>query len=673
MKKVILAIASLGFHFIHAQDLIITGIIDGPLTGGTPKAIELYATANIADLSLYGVGSANNGEGSDDAELILSGSAVNGAFIYVATESTEFNNFFGFSPDFTGGAANINGDDAIELFYDVTGLFSGAESVIDVFGDINVDGTGEAWEYLDGWAYRNNVSGPDGSTFTLANWSFSGTNALDMESTNGTASTPFPVGTYTPIAGDFTAPVWSTSFPHLDNLTATSFDLFGQIDEPGTIYFVGIANDDTAPSSAQVVAGSAPGGVLFSGSIVVPSALSPVSTNVSGLVEGLNYDVYIVAQDDEGVPNLQSSPIKLNFPPEFVAITEFLNNSLGNDGADPAIGNETTNEWIELFNYGTNAVDLTGWSISDEGSDNDIIGAITINPGDFVILAKSKTYFEAQWLSGVPNARVIELAITLADGEDEIILSDPDGNLIWSLSYVDDETAGDATYLGTSENSSSTSFVIVRDGNDNTGTLGYEDTGDGLTTTSTIGDTGSPLQGAYAQPLPVELISFSGVDGMGVAALEWKTMTEINNSGFEVQKSLDGESFEKIGFVSGNGNSSQIIDYQFTDYSFYQPAYYRLRQIDYNGASELSKTIFLISEEHSLMSIYPNPVRGYVRIETFLEAFELVIVDLSGRKVFAERVSKSEAETAILQLEKGIYSVSFSDQHSSQSFKFVKK
>lgn len=51
------------------SNLVITGIIDGPLPGGLPKAIELYASADIADLSIYGVGSANNGGGSDGVEF----------------------------------------------------------------------------------------------------------------------------------------------------------------------------------------------------------------------------------------------------------------------------------------------------------------------------------------------------------------------------------------------------------------------------------------------------------------------------------------------------------------------------------------------------------------------------------------------------------------------------
>ena len=53
----------------HAQDLVITGVVDGPLTGGTPKAIEFCALNDIPDLSAYGFGSANNGGGSDGEEF----------------------------------------------------------------------------------------------------------------------------------------------------------------------------------------------------------------------------------------------------------------------------------------------------------------------------------------------------------------------------------------------------------------------------------------------------------------------------------------------------------------------------------------------------------------------------------------------------------------------------
>ena len=171
------------------DNMVITAAFDGPLSGGTPKGIELYVINEIADLSQYGIGSANNGGGSDGEEFTFpSSSATAGQYIYVASDSAQFNNWFGFDADYVSGSANINGDDAMELFYN--GL------VIDVFGDINVDGTGQPWDYMDGWAYRNSSTGPDGSTFVLNSWSFSGTNALDGESLNSTAVSPIPVGTF---------------------------------------------------------------------------------------------------------------------------------------------------------------------------------------------------------------------------------------------------------------------------------------------------------------------------------------------------------------------------------------------------------------------------------------------------------------------------------------------
>ena len=191
--------------FVHSAvaavtgDLVITGVVDGPLSGGVPKAIELYVVNNIADLSIYGVGSANNGGGSDGEEFTFPAvGATAGDFIYVASESVGFSTFFGFAPDYTSAAASINGDDAIELFMN--------GGVVDVFGDINVDGTGQPWDHLDGWAYRADGTGVDGTTFVLGNWSFSGPNALDGETTNGTAATPFPIGTYSTGAGPAISP-----------------------------------------------------------------------------------------------------------------------------------------------------------------------------------------------------------------------------------------------------------------------------------------------------------------------------------------------------------------------------------------------------------------------------------------------------------------------------------
>lgn len=171
------------------SNLIITGIIDGPLSGGTPKAIELYALNDIADLSIYGLEAATNGAASTGVEFSLSGSATAGDYIYVASETPNFNTFFGFNPTFVNGVANINGDDAIVLFENGT--------IVDVFGEIGVDGTGRPWEHLDGWAYRNRGSVPS-SIFNDTEWTFSGVNALDDDAanTNSTATPSWPIGSF---------------------------------------------------------------------------------------------------------------------------------------------------------------------------------------------------------------------------------------------------------------------------------------------------------------------------------------------------------------------------------------------------------------------------------------------------------------------------------------------
>lgn len=172
-----------------SPSLIIAGVMDGPLTGGTPKCVEFYALEDIADLSIYGFGSANNGGGTDGQEFTFPAiSLTAGSYFRVGTDSTNFNTFFGFFPESSHpSAGNINGDDAIELFMNST--------VVDVFGDINVDGTGTAWDYLDGWAYRVDGSLPNNGVFNINEWVFSGVNALDNEASNATASNPYPTGT----------------------------------------------------------------------------------------------------------------------------------------------------------------------------------------------------------------------------------------------------------------------------------------------------------------------------------------------------------------------------------------------------------------------------------------------------------------------------------------------
>ncbi len=238
------------------NSLVLTAVYDGPLTGGTPKGVEIFVLQNVADLSLYGLGSANNGGGTDGQEFTFPAvPATAGSFIYVATEATEFTNFFGFAPDYTAsGPMGINGDDAVELFENGV--------VIDTFGDIDTDGTGEAWEYTDGWAYRNSNTGPDGG-FVIANWTFSGTDALEGGTTNGTTSSPLPIASY-------------INTLSTEAFTATTFKVFPN---PSTNGFVNISSPNAEAISVNVY------DVL--GKQVLNNTITNNRLNVSSLNSGL--------------------------------------------------------------------------------------------------------------------------------------------------------------------------------------------------------------------------------------------------------------------------------------------------------------------------------------------------------------------------------------------------
>ena len=186
-----------------APALLIAGVADPEPSDGNggntagPKMVELYVLEDIADMSIYGVGVANNGGGSDGIEFTFPAVTAAAGDCITYTDSlnaVKFETFFGFPATFlvpSGGvsAAGHNGDDAIELFENGT--------VVDVFGDQNVDGSGTIWDYKDGWVYRN--FGAQASTvFIESDWIYSGVAALESNDNtmNSEFANPFPTCTY---------------------------------------------------------------------------------------------------------------------------------------------------------------------------------------------------------------------------------------------------------------------------------------------------------------------------------------------------------------------------------------------------------------------------------------------------------------------------------------------
>lgn len=141
--------------------------------------------------------------------------------------------------------------------------------------------------------------------------------------------------------------------------------------------------------------------------------------------------------------------------------------------------------------------------------------------------------------------------------------------------------------------------------------------------------------------LPVELTSFTAsVNLNGDVELHWTTSTEINNHGFEVERKTENSDFTSVGFVKGNGTTTEQKVYSFTDRKL-EPGryYYRLKQIDYNGQFEYSQVVevyILKITEFSLEQNYPNPFNPSTKISwqsPVASHQTLKIYDLLGNEI----------------------------------------
>lgn len=152
------------------------------------------------------------------------------------------------------------------------------------------------------------------------------------------------------------------------------------------------------------------------------------------------------------------------------------------------------------------------------------------------------------------------------------------------------------------------------------------------------------VQGGLINPLPVELVWFEAVKKAGEVALSWETASEKNNAGFEVQVSADGKQFEALDFVAsqnGNAGYSQRYAYSHKTESREGLVYYRLKQIDLNGAIAFypAKVVDL-GRFKPTVAVFPNPFQDAIKVSletTRPETAEILVTDMSGKAIYTAR------------------------------------
>ncbi len=240
MKKIYQLLLVLITTATFGQTPVITAIVDGTCSGGTPKMIEIFAQGQV-DFSQFTLQRQSNGGGfTSDFDLSVFGT-VTDDYIYVYDAADE-NAFLAEFPSAASKTkektsfASGNGDDAFRIV-------DASNTVIDIFGVENEDGTGKFWEYKDSYAKRN-TGAPASATMIQSDWTFGGPDFLDGKCGGNTFEAEMG-GIQTYYQAPASGPYFTEGFENGGNFPA------GWTLTNGTYDWAIDQGDDHGPNSAQ--------------------------------------------------------------------------------------------------------------------------------------------------------------------------------------------------------------------------------------------------------------------------------------------------------------------------------------------------------------------------------------------------------------------------------------
>ncbi len=177
--------------------------------------------------------------------------------------------------------------------------------------------------------------------------------------------------------------------------------------------------------------------------------------------------------------------------------------------------------------------------------------------------------------------------------------------------------------------------------------------------------------------LPINLVTFSGMQKDGSNLLQWSTASEQNSSYFEIQRGENGTDFNDIAQVSAAGNSSITKNYQYVDNQISSATpiyYYRLKMVDIDGSVKYSTIIFIKNSSGGLTTtVYPNPASNQITInlaDNSLINTQAILSDMNGKMLQRITLNQTSTQVDISNYVKGMYILKFTN---GNSIKIVKE
>jgi len=465
-------------------------------------------------------------------------------------------------------------------------------------------------------------------------------------------------------------------------------------DSPSTLFATSNNGEVTVTWSASEAA-DVEGYAIYGGTASAPEtklAETVNATDTTYTFMGLNNgDLYFFR-----VKAFDTNQALSGFSPEdAVVVAGDASRALNFDGTDDYVdlgnaaelnisGNLTLEAWIYADDYNQAGRIISKWGISSGYEIDLYMGNIRFNLNQFVIMQTSITSYNGTWVhvAGTKSGNTGTLyinGVSVGSGFAQSTINTSPNNLligrmanlgtnsfngtidevrIWNVTRTASEIFD---HYNTPLVGTESGLVGLWHLDEGTGTTAYDSTPNGNDGTHTNGSVIVVSGAMGGGTVPVELSSFTGSVSGDQILLNWSTASERNNAGWEIQRQKlevspstplrdQKTEWETIGFVAGNGTTTESQSYEFTSHvpSPSSPAVYRLKQLDLDGTVSYTQTLTLGTPAPSgfkLIGNYPNPFNPNTMISYQLSEsseVKLQVYDVTGRIISTLVSSKQE-------------------------------